>query len=1264
MKKRLAYDMSSFMWTMLSWGKDKENGYTVQHEGKDVYINSALYGYDNTLGRMLDVLKQFKLNPINCILVFEGANSKSRRLLIDNSYKGGGASSRPPEAYEEFTKLREMLKQTWKDLGAQTMWQDAAEGDDTLAWLAHNTEDDLVIATFDNDLTVLNMVNQYGAKVETWINEMIGFNKYGPFDYDLVTTYKALVGDSSDKIKGCPGFGPAKWEALRAQYGDDGVREIHNMLLGSNLKQLGDFIAGPQDKLLQLVYDNAPQVQTCFDLARIRPEWVNTMRMPLHWEPGMVRQRSDADRDPRLKQWLGQTWLVTAENFDEATAWALPRLLASEDIALDIETSTPDESDDWLAAMTKSGDLEDAGVDVFGSYLVGLGLTFGPNNQYTFYFSVKHADTDNVDSEKLRQFIAAIPQEKELIIQNVSFELSVLFNEWGGRQLDNGYHGFLPNVRDTAIEASYVNENSRRGLKERSHGILGYRQQTFDEVTRVTAHPSELFPGGRVLSETYETRQVGTGRFEPLSEEEIAAGVQPAEIMKTEYVLEPTGRTLVSRVDPATGEHLEFVYATGEEIDERDDLDPNTTEMETRRIVKTQTRRYKMHELPAWHVLGYGADDPICTIALHNYYKLHMQLEHHYEVYQPVELNAAYQHAKNFIDGCDISLEKMNELSAEDDETYDKAWATLRDYLIEKGWEGTRPPEYTVDITPAQVKEAFTIVTGRTLGTQMRTLSKIVTFIREVEDEPVFAGMLDTLVQAQPLLEALRKSLTEEDPELVNTDEPFDPWALTEQQKADQAAILVAQNDFNAYVRRFFKGEPQFNDGSPKQMQRLMYEVMGLPIVVRNKPTEVMRKAGIREGTPKTDSLAIAYALQQMEARIKEAQEFIDDGLDGLGAWAPQRDEAQQVKSVLEALQLMSMVGTRRTLFYNKYPYFPHWKDGKVRSQHNQASTNTRRASESSPNKQQWPKHPKIDGYASRFREVVVPHRPDAVIVSIDFKAQELRLMAEQSQDPVMLSMYIGDNKRDQHHLTGLAIIQKKQPERGWLYEPFADILDDPTHPDYKFVKKIRNLGKKLNFTAEFGAMAEKVAITLMVSVEEAQEYLDAREELFAVSTQWKENVKAEAKQSGYVTTMLGARRHLGPAFMSDDKWEASKAERQAVNFKIQGSAAEQTKLAEGRMWERGLFFRYDAVCIGPIHDEIVASVRIADLFDFIPEMHACMVANYAGMAVPIEGDISFGLDFFNQIEIGPVPSREAIQKGLDEMWKNKAKREAQKEAA
>jgi DNA polymerase-1 len=438
--------------------------------------------------------------------------------------------------------------------------------------------------------------------------------------------------------------------------------------------------------------------------------------------------------------------------------------------------------------------------------------------------------------------------------------------------------------------------------------------------------------------------------------------------------------------------------------------------------------------------------------------------------------------------------------------------------------------------------------------------------------------------------------------------------------------------NFQKYVQSKFKGEPIFNYASPLQKQRLLYEIMGFEVKVRNKPTENMKAAGL-PGSPKTDALAMAYA-------IRDAKE-----------------NRPELVPVLEAMRLMAMVTTRRTLYYNKYPYFPHWKDGRVHSNHNQSSTNTRRASSSKPNLQQLPKSAKIEGQEARFREIIVPHRPDAVVVSMDFSAQELRIIADYSRDPNMVACYVGDNLKDLHALTGLGIAQRLQPDAMWTYETFIAALEDEHHPQHKFVKQCRKDGKNTNFGAEFGAMAPKLAQMLMVSEEVAQAFLDAKEETFPVSAQWKQDVIEETKRTGISRTKMGAVRHLREALMSEDRFISSKAERQGVNFRVQGSAAEMTKMAEGRMWDAGLFFKYDAVCYGPIHDEVVASVRVCDLFEFLPEMHACMVAQYADMWIPVESSISFGKDFYNQHEIGKLPTREAIEKGLAEM--NKPEKEA-----
>ena len=80
-------------------------------------------------------------------------------------------------------------------------------------------------------------------------------------------------------------------------------------------------------------------------------------------------------------------------------------------------------------------------------------------------------------------------------------------------------------------------------------------------------------------------------------------------------------------------------------------------------------------------------------------------------------------------------------------------------------------------------------------------------------------------------------------------------------------------------------------------------------------------------------------------------------------------------------------------------------------------------------------------------------------------------------------------------------------------------------------------------------------------------------------------------------------------------------------------------------MWRAGLFVKFDAVCYGPIHDEVLASVAIEQLHDFIPAMHACMVGHYADMGVPIMSSISVGPNFYKQTEYGDAVTAEVIAK-------------------
>lgn len=1131
---RVAFDLSSILWTCLLAGKDPE-AIKIDYDGAEIYVNTPSHGYENTVNLVVTALKEVGCTPIDCIFVREGFNSKAPRLAINQLYKTG-RGSRHQLAYDHFHVLRELVESVFRSLGSIVVTQDGVEADDVLGYLAVNSREPLTIVTNDNDLAVLDGLNQHGVDIITRVGGISSGNIYGDFDNKYISLYKSLVGDSSDRIVGIKGFGTAAWEAFRAEFGEAGMAEMVRLADLGSLDELE--VEADKSKMVKRIFEGRHQFLNSWRLAKLHPEWVNTLQNPLQWLPGIVH---GAVSDDRLKHWSAQSRLITAETWKSFLPWAVARFKARPWLALDIETSTPDESDDWLEAQ---GDPE--GVDVVGSELSGMSLTFGNNMQYTVYIPVDHKDTDNVPKSLVLELLQAIQASGvEVVIHNTQFEGTVLFNEFGEALKDNGYNGLIANWRDTKLEASYVDENNGLGLKKLSKRWFGYDQVDYKTVTTIEG------PTGTVQGGTFR------GVFNKV--------IKPATIY---YIENGTGNT-----------SPEPFY----EGDEPFELAALTEPWDR--------HTFKMRELPATHVFSYACDDTICTAGFHNFAKLFMELEGTYSVYLAVELQAAYLHCQSFIHGTRLSLPKLADLRKEDDATHAVAWATLRGFLITAGWEGTVTPVYT-EFSPAAVKESYKIVTGEDLDCRARLPNKMLEAMSHV---PLLKGAWELALG--PVIQ-------------WDTQNPTGQWST-----------------LNKLVASRYSNEPVFNSGSPSQMKRLLYEVMGFPIVVYNKPTPAMTARGEKVGTPKTDSLAIAYAMQTA---------------------TPEQAEA------LKALTLLKMVQTRRSLFYDTYPYFVHWKTGRVHSSHNQCATNTRRGSASKMNVQQVSKREAVAGYTPRIREVFIPHKRKAVIVSMDFVSQEILLLAEKSQDPVLREVFVGTPPKDMHSMTGVGIFNSQMGDISMSYETFVEVVHDTKHSLHKTCKKYRGLGKAINFSGQYRVGAKKMASMLFVSEAEAQAMIDAKAEAFPVSEAWAVAEMDKVTHTGVVQSMMGAVRHLGPALLSTDKYESSKATRQCLSFYIQGSAAEMTKMAEGRMWAAGLEQRFDCEIVFPVHDEVVASCAIEDLYEFIPAMHACMVANYAGMGLPIRSSISLGPSFGEQIEIGAEPTPEAIAFGISELNKEK----------
>ena len=487
-KKRLLVDVSSLYWTCLLQGKDEEFGREVEHNGRTVNVNGWQHGYENAVNSVAAVWKKEGIAPKDTIMVYETGNSKGYRRRFLPTYCEGRSDSRPDAAYEEFHKLSEKLQAELAKVGVTFVTRAHIEADDVLAFLAQNLDGQKIIMSNDRDLAVL-----LSDDVALWQQgEKVVENPYGPWPVSWIPIYKALVGDASDKIPGAKGFGAKAWLDLIHVFGQEGIEVMGDLIRQKRLHELAEDVA--ELKVLQRVIDKADDVYASYAADLLYPEECDKLHQPMVWSPTYVHDRTEVD-DARLRPYAGISRVVHAGNYDEAVEFMTQRLETSEFVSLDLETYTDEDSDDWLAS---SGNA----VDVLASKIVSCGITFGHNQQYNFYFTVDHAeekDVKNLNLDQLKAVIELIPKDMDKVIANfANFEAVVLRKNLG--DLQGEY--FLPKAVDVQLEASYVDENTRRGLKFLTKHYLGVDQIEYDDVTQ-----------GRKMNEltARETLEYGAG---------------------------------------------------------------------------------------------------------------------------------------------------------------------------------------------------------------------------------------------------------------------------------------------------------------------------------------------------------------------------------------------------------------------------------------------------------------------------------------------------------------------------------------------------------------------------------------------------------------------------------------------------------------------------------------------------------------------------------------------------------------------------------
>ncbi|MBQ1848563.1 MAG: DNA polymerase I, partial [Clostridia bacterium] len=134
---------------------------------------------------------------------------------------------------------------------------------------------------------------------------------------------------------------------------------------------------------------------------------------------------------------------------------------------------------------------------------------------------------------------------------------------------------------------------------------------------------------------------------------------------------------------------------------------------------------------------------------------------------------------------------------------------------------------------------------------------------------------------------------------------------------------------------------------------------------------------------------------------------------------------------------------------------------------------------------------------------------------------------------------------------------------------------------------EMRKHAKAVNFGIVYGIGAFSLSQDIHVTVKAAEKYIRSYLDTYPGVRDYLENVKAQAKKTGYVTTLFGRRRYI-PELSSPRKPEQAFGERVAMNSPIQGTAADIIKIAMVNTFNALKKSGTDAHLILQVHDELI----------------------------------------------------------------------------
>ncbi|XP_048797912.1 DNA polymerase nu isoform X1 [Lagopus muta] len=255
----------------------------------------------------------------------------------------------------------------------------------------------------------------------------------------------------------------------------------------------------------------------------------------------------------------------------------------------------------------------------------------------------------------------------------------------------------------------------------------------------------------------------------------------------------------------------------------------------------------------------------------------------------------------------------------------------------------------------------------------------------------------------------------------------------------------------------------------------------------------------------------------------------------------------------------------------------------------NQTGTVTGRLSSKRPNIQGISKHPvriKKKQYIKGKEEEIVTISPRALFVSkkgytflaADFSQIELRILADLSAEPELLKLF-------------------QEPETTDIFTSLASQWKGI--PSEQVKQTDREQAKRIVYSVVYGAGKERLAECLGITPLEASCFIESFMQKYKKVHEFTKKTIGQCQNKGYVVSIMGRKRLLANINSQDYKLR-TQAERQAVNFVVQGSAADLCKMAMVEIFTSVVVSpTLTARLIAQIHDELLFEVEDSQIQEF-----------------------------------------------------------------